>query len=206
MIKKDLIKKEELVLVQVFYLFIVPVLLLYFKIIPGQLRLLFLFIIAMLLLGIIYKAKWTFADIGIKKHWGKEWMQYSIFTLCGILFLFWLSTVVPHEPFLEWWENRRFLLLFIPISVMQEVLFRGILMKMLLEAVKSVEVAIFINATVFCVLHIMYVHATFVLPLTFIGGVAFAWMYTKYKNLVLISISHTIFNFVAMILGFFVLR
>lgn len=206
MINKDLIKKEELVLIQVFYLFIVPVLLLYFKIIPGQLRLLFLFTIALLLLGIIYKAKWTYADIGIKRNWKKEWMQYSIFTLCGILFLYWLATVVPHEPFLNWWDNRRFLLLFIPISVMQEVLFRGILMKMLLEAVKRVEVAIFINATVFCVLHIMYTNATFVLPLTFIGGIAFAWMYVRYKNLILISVSHTIFNFVAMILGFFVLR
>jgi membrane protease YdiL (CAAX protease family) len=203
---KDLIKKEELVLIQVFYLFIVPVLLLYFNIIPDNFRLLFLFTVATLLLGVIYKAKWTYGDIGLKRNWKKEWSQYAIFTFCGILFLYWLATIVPHEPFLDWWENKRFLLLFIPISVMQEVLFRGILMKMLLEAVRRVEVAIFINAAVFCILHIIYVHAVFVLPLTFIGGIAFAWMYTKYKNLVLISISHTIFNFVAMILGFFVLR
>jgi hypothetical protein len=31
-------------------------------------------------------------------------------------------------------------------------------------------------------------------------------MYYRYKNLVLISISHTILNFVGMILGFFIIR
>lgn len=200
------LKKEELVLVQIFYLFIVPVLLLYFNIIPVNLRLGLFGLVAVLLLGIIYKAKWTYSDIGFVPNWHKQWLQYAVFTTGGILFLYWLSTIVPHEPFLNWWDNRNFLLLFIPISVMQEVLFRGILMKMLLEAVNSIEIAIFINAIVFSVLHIIYINSVFVLPLTFLGGIAFAWMYVKYKNLILISISHTIFNFVAMILGFFVLR
>lgn len=202
----DYLKKEELVLVQVFYLFIVPVLLLYFNIIPVSLRLWLFLFIALLLLGIIYRSKWTYADIGLNRNWKKYWLQYAFFTTGGILFLYWLAVIVPHDPFLNWWENKRFLLLFIPISLMQEVLFRGILMKMLLEAFKKVEIAIFINAVVFSVLHIIYLNSTFVLPLTFLGGIAFAWMYVKYKNLILISISHTIFNFVAMILGFFILR
>ncbi len=144
--------------------------------------------------------------MGIKKDWIKEWLPYAVFTLSGILFLTWLAQIVPHSPFLNWWENKRFLLLFIPLSVLQEVLFRGILMSMLMRAFNEKALVLIINAAVFCMLHLIYSNATFVLPLTFIGGIAFAWMYMEHKNLILISIAHTVFNFTGMILGFFILR
>lgn len=199
-------KEKEVVWIQIFYLFILPILLFYFGIIPARFRVIVFFSIALVLLGIIHHAKWTFEDMGIKKEWTKEWLPYAVFTLCGVLFLVWLARIVPHAPFLNWWENKRFLLLFIPLSVLQEVLFRGILMSMLTRAFNEKVLIIIINAAVFCMLHLIYSNAAFVLPLTFIGGIAFAWMYMEHKNLVLISIAHTIFNFTGMILGFFILR
>ncbi|MEA3398924.1 MAG: CPBP family intramembrane glutamic endopeptidase, partial [Patescibacteria group bacterium] len=91
-------------------------------------------------------------------------------------------------------------------SVLQEVVFRGVLMHMLRRAFKSPFFIIILNAALFALIHILYADAKVILPLTFLAGICFSWLYYKYPNLILISISHTILNFTAMILGFFVLR
>jgi membrane protease YdiL (CAAX protease family) len=162
--------------------------------------------VALILFGIVEHEHWNFSDMGIKKKFMKDIFPYSLFTVGAVLFLIWLATVVPHSPFLEWWESARFLLLFIPISILQEIIFRGILMNFLREAFRSPVFIIALNATVFAFMHVIYLNSVFVLPFTFIAGVGFAWMYYKYKNLILVSVSHTILNFVAVALGFFVIR
>ena len=199
-------KEKELVWLQILYLYIIPVLLLYFKILSGNLRFIMLFGVTVLLFGIVRHAKWTYADMGIHRDFMKDIIPYSIFTVGGVFFLFWLSRIVPHSSFLEWWESARFLILFIPISILQEIIFRGILMNMLERTWKSPYFIIGLNAAVFAMMHVIYLNSIFVLPMTFIAGIGFAWMYYQYKNLPLISAAHTILNFVAMILGFFVIR
>lgn len=199
-------RERELVWAQILYLFVIPTLLLYFKVLPGNFRFLLLGVVSLLLLGIVRHAKWTYADMGIKRDFMKDIVPYSIFTVGGVFFLIWLAQIVPHEPFLNWWENVRFLILFIPLSVIQEVIFRGILMNMERRVFKSQIFIIGLNALIFAMMHVIYLNSIFVLPMTFIAGVGFAWMYYQYENLPLISISHTILNFVAVILGFFVIR
>lgn len=198
--------EKELVWLQILYLFIIPVLLLYFKVIPGDFRFIMLFAIAVFLYGIVKHNNWTYKDLGISRDFMKDIAPYTLFTVGGVLFLIWLSYIVPHTPFLNWWQNIRFLLLFIPISILQELAFRGILMNMLKRAFLNPIFIIGLNAGVFALMHVIYLNFTFVLPMTFIAGVGFAWMYYRYENLPLISISHTILNFTAMILGFFVIR
>jgi len=203
----NIIKKEkELVWAQILYLFIIPILLLYFKVIPENLHLVMLFGITLFMYGIIEYEKWTYLDLGIFKNFMKDISPYTIFTIAGVGFLFWLSRIVPHNPLLKWWEDSRFLLLFIPISITQELIFRGILMKLLKQAFSNPIFIIVLNASVFALMHVIFSNATFVLPLTFIAGIGFAWIYYKYPNLILISISHIILNFIAMIFGFFIIR
>lgn len=203
----DSIKKErEIVWLQILYLYIIPVLVLYFKIIPGDFRFMLLLGVAILLFGIVRHDHWTYSDLGFKRNFMKNIIPYSLFTGGGVFFLLWLSQIVPHSPFLEWWENAKFLLLFIPISILQEIIFRGILMNMLERAFRSPIFIIILNAAIFSLMHVIYLDSIFVLPMTFMAGIGFAWMYYKYKNLALISISHTILNFVAMICGFFIIR
>lgn len=199
-------RQKELVWVQILYLYVIPVLLLYFKILPGNFRFIMLFGIAILLFGIVKHDHWTFADMGIRKDFMKDIIPYSLFALGGVFFLVWLAQIVPHSPFLEWWENAKFLLLFIPISILQEIIFRGVLMNMLERTFTSPIFIIILNATVFAMMHVIYLNSVFVLPMTFIAGIGFAWMYYQYQNLPLISLAHTILNFTAMILGFFVIR
>jgi membrane protease YdiL (CAAX protease family) len=199
-------REKELVLVQILYLYIIPVLLLYFNIIPDNFRVIMLLVVVLLLFGIVKHTNWTYADLGISKDFMKDIVPYSLFTIGSVFFVLWLGRVVPHEPFVEWWESARFLLLFIPISVLQEILFRGILMNFLERAFKSPIFIILLNAGVFAFMHVIYLNSIFVLPMTFIAGLGFAWMYYQYKNLILISVSHTILNFIAVAMGFFIIR
>lgn len=199
-------KEKELVLAQIVFLFILPVALLYFNIVPDNLRVIMLLSVALVLFGIVEHEKWSFSDMGINKDFMKDIFPYALFTIGGVGFLIWLSQVVPHSPFLEWWESAKFLLLFIPISVLQEIIFRGVLMNFLVKAFSSPIFIIALNSAVFAFMHVIYLNSIFVLPFTFIAGIGFAWMYYQYKNLILISVAHTILNFVAVALGFFVIR
>lgn len=203
---EDIKQEREIVWVQILYLYIIPTLLLYFGVVSKDLRAVLLTVIVILLFGIVRHAKWSYHDMGIERDFMKDIIPYSLVTLGGVLFLVWLAQIVPHEPFLNWWKNLRFLLLFIPISILQEIVFRGILMNMLRRAFSSPIFIITLNAALFAFMHVIYLNSMFVLPMTFIAGIGFAWMYYKYKNLILISVSHTILNFVAMILGFFIIR
>ncbi len=203
------LRDKELVLVQILYIFILPILLLYYGVISGDYRIVLLVSVTALLFGIIHHAHWTHQDLGIKKDFLKDLIPYTLFTIVGVVFILYLGSILPTSRPIEqykWWEDVRFLLLFIPISVLQEVIFRGVLMHMLLRAFHNIPFIIIVNASLFALIHIIYLNVNIVLPITFIGGIGFALMYYKYPNLIMISISHTILNFTAMILGFFVLR
>jgi membrane protease YdiL (CAAX protease family) len=199
-------EEKEVVWVQILYLFILPVLLLYFGVVPNDFRFVLLLVVSLMLVGIVWHNKWTLHDFAIKKNFLKDFWPYFFFTLAGVLFLIWVSLITTHPPLLNWWKNLRFLLLFIPVSVLQELAFRGVLMKMLRQAFKNPIFIIGLNACVFALIHIIYINATLVLPMTLIAGIGFAWVYYHHPNLILISISHTILNFVGMILGFFIAR
>jgi len=207
----DLIKKEkELVWLQILYLYLIPILLLYYKVIPGGFRVAVLLVVSILIFGIARHEKWTKEDYGIQgplsRGWKKYFWPYLIFTVAGVVLLFLIEELEIGQPFLNWWRSAKFLLLFIPISALQELIFRGVLMHMLRRAFTNKWFIIILNAALFAVMHIIYLHAYFTLPFTFVAGLGFAWIYYKYPNLVLISISHAILNFIAMIFGFFVLR
>ena len=168
--------EKELVLAQILYLYVIPTLLLYYGVIPEQFRILMLFSVSLLLYGIVKRAEWTFNDLGIRKNFMKDIVPYTLFTISGIGFILWISKITPGiegREYYEWWEDARFLLLFIPISVLQEVVFRGILMRLLEKAFSNPIFIIILNASVFALIHIIYTNTTLVLPLTFIGGIGF---------------------------------
>lgn len=203
---QDIKKERELVWLQILYLFLIPILLIYYKVINNNFRILLLLIVAVLIYGIARYEKWTAHDFGIKNDWKKDFLPYLIFTIGGVIFLFIVEEFEIGKPLLNWWKNLKFLLLFIPLSILQEIVFRGILMNMLRRVFSNPVFVIIINASLFALMHVIYLNSGFVLPVTFVAGIGFAWMYYKYQNLVLISASHTILNFVGMILGFFIIR
>jgi membrane protease YdiL (CAAX protease family) len=204
--EEDIKKEREIVWVQILYLYLIPILLLYFKVVPSNFRILMLLVVTFLIYGIARYEKWDSEDFGIQKDWKKYFWSYLIFTIAGVGILFLVEELEIGKPFLNWWKNAKFLLLFIPLSFIQELIFRGVLMNMLRRVFTNKWFIIFLNASLFALMHIIYLKSYFTLPLAFIAGIGFAWMYYKYKNLILISASHAILNFIAMILGFFIIR
>lgn len=198
--------ERELVWVQILYLYLIPIMLLYYKVIPGSFRVLILLLVTFFIYGIARYEKWNNADFGIHKKWKEHFLPYLIFTIGGVILLLIVEELEIGKPMLNWWRNAKFLLLFIPLSVLQELLFRGVLMNMLRRVFTNKWFIIILNASLFALMHIIYLKVYFTLPLTFVAGIGFAWIYYKYPNLILISISHTILNFMAMVLGFFILR
>jgi len=203
---ENLKTEREIIWVQILYLYLIPILLLYFKVIPTDFRILMLLVVTFVIYGIARFEKWNSEDFGIQKDWRKYFWPYFIFTALGVVILFAIEELEIGTPFLNWWKNAKFLLLFIPISFIQELIFRGVLMNMLRRVFSNMWFIIILNSAVFALMHIIYLKAYFTLPFTFIAGIGFAWMYYKYKNLLLISISHAVLNFVAMIFGFFIIR
>lgn len=199
-------KDKELVWVQILYLFLIPIMLLYYKVIPNNGRVLVLVIVTVLIYGIARFEKWNREDFGIRNSWKENFIPYFIFTILGVVMLLVIHDFRAGGSMQSWWTNIKFLLLFIPLSVLQEIVFRGVLMNMLRRVFSNKWFIIILNASIFSLMHIIYLNALFTLTLTFIAGIGFAWMYYKYPNLILISISHTILNFTGMILGYFVLR
>lgn len=94
-------REKEIVLAQILFLYVLPVLLLYFGLISDNLRVVMLLGVVLLLLGIIKYANWTYSDMGITRDFMEDIFPHVLFIIGGVGFLVWLAQVVPHEPFLE---------------------------------------------------------------------------------------------------------
>jgi uncharacterized protein len=195
---------KRLKITQIFIIFVLPVFLLYFHIIPLGWRMILLLISALFIYGIIRKEEWSYEKMGLRHdNFKKAFPFYLFFTAIGVFLLFLLDTKfgMPNV------ETKKYILqtwiFFIPISFFQEFAFRTFLMERLKEIYDNKFLIILINAVLFTLIHTIYPNLGIGLPLAFISGVFFAWLYIKYPNLVLISISHAILNITAVLLGFF---
>ena len=145
-------RDRELVWVQILYLYLIPIMLLYYKVIPSNFRILTLLVVTFFIYGIARYEKWENKDFGIQKNWHKYYLPYLIFTIAGVILLLIVEEIEISSPMLNWWHNARFLLLFIPLSVIQELIFRGVLMNMLRRVFVNKWFIIILNATVFSVM------------------------------------------------------
>lgn len=198
------IPSKRLIIAQIFIIFVLPVVLLYFKIIPADWRFIFLALSALFIYGILQKEEWTFEEMGIRHdNFKKSFPFYLVFTILGIGALFLIDYLFNFQvP-----NNKEFLiktwLFFLPISFFQEFAFRSFLMPRLREIYSKKFNVILLNSLLFALIHIIYPNLLVILPLTFFSGILFAWLYYKYPNLVLVSVSHSILNVTALLLGFF---
>ena len=195
------------IMAQIFLIFILPVMLLYFKIVSDNWRMVLLMISALIIYGIIRHENWTHKEMGVRyDNIKKAFPYYLFFTVLGFATLIFLGHKVGMPDIdTEIFFIKTFVL-FLPISFFQEFTFRSFLMTRLQELFKNQYYIIFINALLFTLMHIIYPSLGIILPMVFVSGVLFAWLYLKYPNLILISISHAILNVTAVLLGFFYLH
>jgi len=199
---------KRLMLVQIFVIFVLPIILLYFKIIPSNWRIILLLVSSLFIYGIIRHEKWTHEEMGVRNdNFKKAFPFYLFFTVLSLITLFIISKLVhmPQEVFTKMFYFKT-VILFLPSSFFQEFAFRSFLMPRLKHIFQSSFTIILINAVLFTFMHVIYSSLGILIPILFISGIFFAWLYFKYPNLILVSIAHSFLNVTAVLLGFFVIR
>ena len=196
---------KKIIIAQILVIFLSPVALLYFGILPYNFRFILLTISALFIYGIIEHEHWTHKEMGLRMDNFKEAFPfYLVFTILGICALLFVDHAVNLPDIDSRISLIRSWAFFIPISFFQEFGFRSFLVPRLKEIFKNNYIAIiFINTVLFTLIHVIYPNLGIGLPVAFVAGIFFTWLYLKYPNLLLITISHSILNIIAVLLGFF---
>ncbi len=199
------IPSKRLILTQIFIIFVLPVFLLYFNIVSISWRMIFLAISSLIIYGIIRREEWSYEEMGLRYDNFKKAMPfYLVFVIIGALALFFIDNKLNLPDVDTTSRIIRTWIFFIPISVFQEFAFRSFLIPMLKKLYDNNYIVILINAILFTLIHVIFPNLGIGLPLAFVSGILFAWLYIKYPNLVLISLAHSVLNIIAVLLGFFV--
>lgn len=192
-----MIQSKRKTLFEIFFLFILPVLLIYFNIIPKSVRLGVLVIVFFILIGVVVKEKWSLKSLGIRiDNLRSGVLPYTIFTILSVGVVFLIARLLHSGTVENWSRDVHFQFLFLPISVIQEFAYRSFLIPRLKGITNSPWLVVLIDAIIFASLHIFYPNPAVNLTLTFFAGIGFATLYYRYPNLFLASISHCVLNFV----------
>jgi membrane protease YdiL (CAAX protease family) len=207
MVRRAHVRSAELAGLQVVFFFVLPIVLLYFGIIPVSARIYTLLFVSVLLYGIVKKEGWTSEDVGLTvKNFKKFFGAYFFATIAAMVAIIEIARMLGVSSVHEWWSNPHFLFLFVVVSFFQELVFRGILMPLLGKIFPDSFMVILVNAVLFAGMHAIYPNPEIGLPFAFIGGIFFAGLYRRYPNLYLVSISHAVLNFLAVWYGLFTIR
>jgi membrane protease YdiL (CAAX protease family) len=161
-------------------------------------------IISLITIGIVIVEHWSLAKLGIRlDNIASSLLPYALFTIAGALGIFLIAKAIKRSITADWKKNSHFLGFFILISFAQELIFRGFLMPELEKIFSSAILIIGVNAFLFAFMHAIYPNRKLTLPFAFIAGLGFAAIYFYFPNLVLITIAHSILNFVAVLFSFF---
>ena len=198
---------RRLMLTQILVIFVLPVFLLYFNIVPTSWRIILLAISSLFIYGIIRHEKWTHEEMGVRHdNFKKAIPFYLLFTVLslGALFIISQKVSMPMNVFTKIFYWKTFIF-FLPSSFFQEFAFRSFLMPRLKRIFSNNFTIILVNAVLFTWMHVIYSSWGLLMPILFVSGIFFAWLYLKYPNLILVSISHALLNVTAVLLGFFVI-
>jgi membrane protease YdiL (CAAX protease family) len=197
--------KREL-LIQIFAVFILPILIIRAGFIEGDDRIWMLVGIVTILLVILLREKWTRAMLGATSYRIKKYLiPYIIFTLISIILISMFGEKLGQPEVAQWWKHSHFIYGFFIVSLFQEIAYRAYLIPALGKLFKSKFFIVVTNALIFMFLHSIFPNPLFGLPIAFVGGIGFALMYMRYPSLLLIIISHSIINFFVVFYGFFVI-
>jgi len=185
-------------------LFLGPVALLYFGIVPLHLRFWVGGVGCLLAFSIVTYDRWPLEKLGLRfDNLRSALLPYALFTAAGVVSIVAVAHLTGRTPRPRWSEDPFVRYYLVPICVLQEAVYRGFLMPALRDVCKSAAHVIVWNALLFAGLHLIYPDLPVSLPLIFAGGLGFATIYYLYPNLILVSASHVALNFVALLYCFF---
>lgn len=172
------------------------------NIIPFGYRELTLAIIVITVSFFALREKMSLKSLGIRKDNIKSaFLPYFLFTMAGGVTLYLLAIFLQKESFPRWWEFYHLQFAFLPISIVQEFIYRSFFQTKL-EKIISPFWTISTIAVLYAGMHILW-RDPLILFLTFFAGIAWGYLWYKFPNLLLISLSHAILNFIAVYYQFF---
>jgi hypothetical protein len=206
MIRRSHLRSVEAASVEVVFLFVIPIVLLYFHIIPVNARIMVLLLVSLFMYGIIRKQGWRDTDVGLTfQNIRKGIPMYTIATALAAIAIIATAHFMGLQSPERWWTNPHFLFMFVVVSFFQEFAFRGFLMPLLHKIFPDTFTIILVNALLFSGMHAIYPFPALGLPFSFAAGLFFAILYRKHPNLILVSASHSILNFLVVWYGVFVI-
>jgi membrane protease YdiL (CAAX protease family) len=194
-------------IIQVLLIFVLPVYLLYKKIIPFKYRLHVLVSIFLIVIFFIIIEGMTLYDLGIRfDNLDSHIFPYISFTILVSVAIVYLSKyVLKRKHYIHYWnEKKNHILLFIPLCFLQEFIFRSYLIPKLFDIFTSSIMVVFVNSLLFMFIHVIYSSKKLDLLLVFLEGFLLAMIYVLYPNFLFVSIAHSIHNFIAIFFKFFV--
>lgn len=190
---------------QIFIVFVIPIILINTGIIPIQYRVWTMGILVSILLFILIKEKWTWQMLGLNTNTFRKYaLPYIIFTTIGVVGVVVFGERTGQEEIARWWTYNHFIYGFFLVSLLQEIAYRAYLIPALGKLISNPLKIIVVNALLFTFLHTIFPNPILGLPLAFIGGIGFSFMYLRFPNLPLVVLSHAVLNFVIVLYGFFV--
>jgi membrane protease YdiL (CAAX protease family) len=191
-------------IVILFILFVLPVVLWYFKVIPFRYRFHTFAIIGACTVAIVLAKGWSVSTLGLQGNAVRSYaVPYLLFTLLAGVAVYLIAKLLKRPGTERWWRMGHFLYGFTLFSALQEFVFRGFLIPELQSITSVAWLVILVNALLFTWMHIIYSDDAKALLMIFVGGIGFAAIYVSFPSLVLVSISHMVLNFIAVYFGFF---
>ncbi len=149
---------------------------------------------------------WHSWDLEVKKF---TYLAYLVFTLSGIVFLYTAKEILGLKLNEDLIYNTTFKSLIGPICLLQVFSYNFFLLRKLEEIldingekdVQSFWTLVILTTIFFTEMHIMF--SLKFIAICFIGGFFFNIMYIKFRNWILMFISHLTLNFFAAYFGFF---
>jgi uncharacterized protein len=187
---------------ELFGLLTLPLILLLPKTIPLSIKGATIVLLVVIIIILSINEKLSPKELGLRTDNLKEsLLPYSIFTAIGVVVMILLSQTLHKEPITRWWTYSHLQWAFLPISAVQEFVYRAFAQTKL-QKVANASVAILIAAALYSGMHILW-KEPLILIMTFIGGIGWGYLWNKHPNLILLTLSHTILNFLVVYLGFF---
>src|SRR3989338_5010179 len=158
--------ERHMAIYQVFLIFVLPIVLLYYDIIKKDWRVLILLCVTLVIYAIIRKEKWPREKLGLHLHnFLKSIFVYTFFTMIGIVLLLKFASYLDYIPMDGFWRQPHFLFLFLPVSFFQEVAYRGFLIPLLEKIHNNNFFIILVSGVLFAFLHIIYPNPEIMMPI-----------------------------------------
>jgi membrane protease YdiL (CAAX protease family) len=181
---------------EIISLYVLLVGLLVFGIIPFEYKLAVLdsaciFAVIAILIRLLFGV-WTLEAINLKaSNLKRGILPYGVCICVAIIGIILADLLVPVRENIDYDTLQNYS---IKSSIQQEILYRLFLMKLCEEVFVSSKIRYWVNVGLFTFMHCIYSLDFTILLAVFVGGCLFTKLYERYPNILLICITHILFN------------